>query len=227
MSQGIPFDEERVANLLLELRAFYKAHKGNTHAIEAATPVLRTALCKATKLIVPDARQKIDEYIIAEKKGLTVRKEKNGADMTDGDDRHYESKAGVVNAKTMRCNIHWEVPYITGQDPQDMTRRDKMIESIRNKCQGGGVYITLHTETRIKVAEYYFHECFLIIYFRHIKITEGVTKTHNMGCDICKQCHTYHRLELMRKLDDEMVTNPEFTFDASHPVYKGVSSQCN
>jgi hypothetical protein len=219
--ESIVMEAEEVSEALIRLTTQLM---GRPDCIELVKNTLRVPLCVATKLIVPDARQKIDEYQVASRHGLIVSNNQNGPDAykdrTDGKRELWEIKSCLLT-KHNRCNPCWPVPELLKTDGDTVTKRSKLVQSIADKTLHGGAIVVIKKEDGTFVKEYNLTSAFLVTYFTHVPI-KARTQTINMGSTMCNKCQTFHRLDMMQKLSDEGTA-----FDGTHQIFRKIPGQCS
>ena len=161
---------------------------------------VRVPICRVAKLIVPDIQQKIDEFIIADERGLVVNKETHGADAQDHDGGHVEIKASTCLKKNgFKCNVNWPLP----KGATVALRRIKLLAKIDAKTGNGGyALIRMYNHMHVTMKDYKLCNAFLVGYFSHL--TYGKCNNHNMGCTRCVSCKEWHRVEAYAEVSREM-----------------------
>lgn len=192
---------------------------------------LKGLVLKMARIMEP-VLSKIDEYIFAYEENkknpllkIIVNPSLHGADIRYGDGSSLELKTSIVNKKyPARCNINWIV---------------SDIETMKEKIKGRGSRIQMRSKQMNEVlAEYNLSEQFLIEYFERVKKNSKRVKKksesvkHNMGCDVCKNCHMkkiykYHRIERMELYSNYMAKNKCDLNDKQWAdVFSKISSDC-
>jgi len=154
--------------------------------------LLQVPLCRLTKMLVPNAHTKMDEIVYAADHNLELNSATHGHDLRDKQGNHIERKVSVCTTRANYCNFNWNIP----QAPTLEERRKKLLESIKEKTQGGFASLEVTDGDGRRLAEFTLCEGFLLEYFARITIEKS--NNHNMGCSRCKTCHKFHRLEKLQ-----------------------------
>lgn len=231
-------EAEALAKRLTVLLDKIIAAKAPEELVKAMQKPLAVPLARAYKLINKDPT-KIDEIIYASTRpGYVVQDSRNGVDLV-GTERGdgLELKCSVAKftkmvnkqtgaekrSKTRKCSIVWQVGNAARPD-----RRDRLVRSIQAKTKNGGSCVIRVTDGFEKVL----YECtldhrFLVGYFQRVPLSKS--PTHNMGCEQCARCHSFHRLDRLaawsRKLVESAtgtLSEEEWTLD----VFVRVQRDC-
>lgn len=213
-------DATELVKHLKRIREEVQEHNDYKQLISEINPIVAVELCRFVKLFIPNIGQKIDEIIKAEELNVKrqqgtkrisqeyteapttffVSPKQHGADLVELNNSngkkqsHLEIKASTVTEKKWKCDFMWNVPSGSSVDEQ----REKLIKSVTEKTRNGrAIYRILDGRTNV-IKEYEFESEFLVEYFKHINITDKTTK-YNMGCERCKKCGSFHRLDKIEK----------------------------
>lgn len=102
-------------------------------------------------------------------------------------------------------------------------RRANLVKSIEEKTKGGGAVYQIRDGLHRLMAEYKLSHGFLMEYFRRVKITVK-SRVHNMGCEQCPKCKSFHRLDKLKEASDMFDESPN---DVEwNPLFKKINSEC-
>jgi hypothetical protein len=173
--------------------------------------------CLLTKILAPDVRQKLDEYLFAaQNSSYRVNTNQHGADLIDKDTgsstelkvstcivnppaRH--NKHGKFVKPVPKASVMWPMPKYDSKGDQK-ARRKKVLESMRAKTDSGGAIIRVVNGMQALLKEYHLSHAFLMGYFKRADL--GTSTAYNMGCPLCKHCNSFHRLDRFQKYSDRM-----------------------
>lgn len=164
--------------------------------------MLAAPLARLAKLIIADIHQKVDEIDYASTHGLTVNPASTGYDLADAKGNHFELKVSICKSPIKRCNFNWPVP----NGASDTLRRAALLTSVAEKVRGGKAIFLIRNGIGHTLKQYELSERFLLGYFARIKI--GKCDNHNMGCEWCHQCNTFHRLDAFQTASDAIADDP-------------------
>jgi hypothetical protein len=164
---------------------------------EEIRKILEVPLCMLVKIVVPDARQKLEEIVAASELGFIVSKSQNGTDMTDTVGNCYELKTSVYK-KNGKCNFVWTVP--SGKDGDQI--REKLIRSAKKKTGGGGVICKVTNPKGQQLALYTLGSAFILEYFSRVTLPKNGFGNINFGSQRCEFCGEFHRVLKMQALSN-------------------------
>jgi len=190
-----------------------------------AQKLIRVPLCQTVSVVVPDHRQKLDEYIFASKNPeFKVRQEQNGADLIDvKTQKKIELKTSHTEAKKKyKSNIMFDLSKIKSKPK----KRDELIKKIKEKTENGGFVI--FPDDNSFYSKYEFDSDFFIEILKHKEIATTSSTKLNFGSTRCSKCKTYHRLEKMKELQDKYKNDPKGILDAEWNTILNVNikAQC-
>lgn len=177
-------------------------------------------LCRLTKILVPDAHQKMDEIIFAHDHNLILNTHQHGADMFDEKGNSVEHK-GSVCTKANKYTAHFNWPVPAGKTLED--RRKNLLKSIKEKCSGGYAILQVKNGIGTLLHEYSLSFYFLYNYFE--RITIGKSNKHMMASEQCRSCKKFHRLEKYQECSNKLKKNPNATIDWDK-IMETTKSQC-
>jgi hypothetical protein len=220
----------KLKSLMREIRKEIESDKNAEGVIAYYKDSIGAELCRFAKMMIPNIHQKIDEIIeLDDMKNLdtacttSVSAKQHGADLVNIEtDSSFEIKATTITKKSPKCNISWNIPSGTNDDPE----RTTLLESIKEKTKNGYAKYLIKDGVGRLIKSYQFSSEFLVEYFAHVAITPKTTKV-NFGCKQCSKCCSFHRLDRMienEKLfysQEKSLTKPQWI-----TLFKKQSSEC-
>lgn len=212
---------------LKELRELIENDKDNTKIIEELSPMIQYELCKMTKMIIPNIHQKIGEIIELEniKKvnpDSIISNKQHGVDIIVNKDSHVEIKESIIKASSgYKCNFNWNVPTGTTHD-----NRTNLINSVNEKTKNGHARFIIKDHIGKEVKRYEYSNEFLVEYMKRVDINTK-TKNINFGCKQCQKCYSFHRLDTLKKFEQELIKKHDKTDqDWNGLLSTNVSTSC-
>lgn len=192
-------DVIQLTESLLKVYKRIREESKNETVDETICDILRVPICLVADIVVPDIRQKIHEIIYANEHSLSVNKNQYGADLfkidaSSGDESHIEHKTSKC-LRNRRCNFNWPIP--PARLPKE-ERRKRLLKSIAEKTGGPEGHVVLEIVNGVSrpIKTYKLSGRFLIDYFSRLQL--GECNNHNMGCNRCRKCGEFHRLQKLQ-----------------------------
>jgi hypothetical protein len=121
-----------------------------------------------------------------------LSKNPRGADLFDGDGNCIELKWSNLSVtydkrtkkRNEKCNFSFHIP----------TKQD-IISNIVNKTKGGGAQLVVGDDNGEVIKDYHLCTEFLVRYVTMNATRNKNAKTINFGCDMCRTCKSFHRLD--------------------------------
>lgn len=216
---------ERDKKLAAALTACYNDYARDvklTQVDPEVVAILAAPLARLAKMVIPDVHAKIDEVIVAaDYPGLAVNANTHGYDLVDAHGNHIEVKTSVCKERAPKCNFNWPVPKGTN----DAERYAKLRASIQEKVAGGFAWLFIRDGMHRQLYRYELSEAFLLEYFARVPL--GISTVHNMGCQRCKSCKHFHRLDRMQHLATKMANAKVAVTDAEwNELFERIDAHC-
>lgn len=183
---------------------------------------LLVPLCRLTKIVAPDVRQKLDEHLYAaENAQYEVNPNQHGADLIEKETGSRtelkvatcilnpsarRNKNGVYVKPTVKASVMWPMPKYDSQGDQ-VERRRKVLASIKAKTDHGGAVIRVVNGMQVLLKEYHLSHLFLMGYFERANL--GTSTAYNMGGPLCIHCDSFHRLDRLQVYSNKMDLSPD------------------
>jgi hypothetical protein len=129
----------------------------------------------------------------------------HGPDLQDQKGGLWEHKESICRGPKYCCNFNF--PVSGGSSETD--RRKKLLESIREKTANGGIIMQVKNVRMELQQEYKIDHELAMEYFSRIRLGDG--KVHNMGCQRCRDCKNYHRLDAITALQKKKACGDALT----------------
>ncbi len=210
-ADSIQMDGNALAKLvdafMEKAESFYRGQGAIEIPNELRESPLGLAAVRLVKMLIKDAHRKMDEHIAAaENPHLKVSEKAHGADLHDRKTgSKTEHKSVTSKGTNSSANVNWPIGKPGGASRR---RREKVLESIKDKTDAGGAIISIKDGFGREFKEYRLSHEFLMGYFARVPL--GSCGNHNMGCKRCPDCGEFHRLakfehysNLERELDEK------------------------
>ena len=201
---------------------------------QAVVDCLTVPVCLLAKVLNPDVRQKLDEFLYASNHPeLKVNTHQHGADLIDPatgsatelkvatciqNPKPVKQRNGEMKAPKPKAAVMWPIPKPDPKNPE--RRRQKLLKSVEKKTKSGGAVIRVVNGMQKLLKEYTLSHSFLMGYFARVPL--GVCSAHNMGCLMCPSCKSFHRLDKLQEFSDNMPKTEE----EWKAVFLGTSIDC-
>ena len=195
---------------------------------------LTVPVCLLAKILHPDVRQKLDEFLFASTHPeLQVNTHQHGADLIDPitdsatelkvatciqNPKPTKQKNGTMKTPKPAIAVMWPIPKPNPKNPEE--RRKKLLKSIKEKTDSGGAVIRVVNGMQTLLKEYRLSHEFLMGYFERVKL--GNSPAHNMGCLMCPSCKSFHRLDKLQAFSNKLPKTEE----EWKKVFEEVASDC-
>lgn len=129
-----------------------------------------------------------------------MQAQQHGADLKSEDDkRSYELKTSVCTTRKPKVNFNWPLP---STNKSEAERRKIAVKSALEKTAGGEAILRIVDGKRALIKEYRFCSEYIVGYFSRVPL--GACGNHNMGCPRCETCNSFHRLDRMKYVDEQV-----------------------
>jgi len=191
-----------IKNYLTEIYASLGKEEEDSELILWIRSELKYPLSLTLKFLVPDIHQKINEIIYSHERNLSVLSQQHGADLQDVDGNCHEHKTSIWK-KGGKCNFNWPIPPRKKDDIDDEKRRKKLIESVKSKTKGGTAIFEIKDYHQNLLYSFVFRHAFIVEYFNRVPL--GGSNVYNFGCDRCRYCNKFHRLERLKSYEVKFI----------------------
>lgn len=188
--------------------------------------------CLLTKILAPDVRQKLDEYLYAaQNTNYRVNTCQHGADLIDketGSSTELKVSTCIINQPARpdkngkfvkpiaKASVIWPMPKYDPKGDQE-ARRKKVLANMLVKTHSGGAVIRVVNGMQALIKEYHLSHAFLMGYFERAEL--GTSTSYNMGCPMCKHCKSFHRLDRLQDYSDRMGKEGKLSDDEWKKVF--------